>query len=152
MITTSDLQGLIAFAITNNKSAVIRAMNATGNVVASSITDDDLMQQVWNIFTARGLDALKRVLSLVPIDRSKVTQDQAKTLAVKFGGADPNAKLTDWLNTAWQNIGDLVGGHSTTNVVPTIVNTIQQSPINSGVIIAVSIIAIIAILILAFKS
>lgn len=111
-VTTDDIRGYIAIAIRNNKAGVVQAMNDSGYPVAGTISNADLLVQVWNVFKANGLPALQTVLSKVAIDLKKLTQKEARTLLVKFQGADPNAKFGDWLQGVGTYFGDLLGGSS----------------------------------------
>lgn len=84
ILTIQDVQGFIALAIANNKQALINAMNATGNNVAQSISNDDLFTAVNNVFINKGVQTLKIILDKVPIDKSKFTQAQLDDLVKKY--------------------------------------------------------------------
>lgn len=144
MITTNDIQGIIALSILNNKQGVIRAMNSTGNAVASNISDADLAAALWNVFSAQGIAGLKNVLSGVQIDASNLTQEEAKALTVKFKGADPNAKFGDWIQGVGSFFGDLLGGTSvTTNTVTSMSSESALSPTTISLIVVAGLILIV---------
>jgi len=148
MITTNDIKDLIAFAISNNKEALIRAMNASGYFTSPVISDSDLLTSVWNVFSLQGLTGLRNVLNRVPLNRSAITDVQAQDLAVRFINADVNAKFNigDLFNQGINFVGDLLGGHSvTTGTTPT-QQQVSKPAISSTSIIGVSIIGIILII------
>lgn len=154
MITTQDLQGIIALAVQNNKPGVIQAMNATGNSVASTISDDDLLQSVWNVFNANGLNALKNVLSKVTLNKAMLSADQQNALITKFGlTKNTAAKCSftsplDCLTGPVNYVGDLLGGHSSTTVAPTVTNLTPS--LTSSQIMWIAGISIVSIVILLF--
>lgn len=144
MITTNDIQGIIALAILNNKQGVIRAMNSTGNAVAANISDADLAAALWNVFSAQGVAGLKNVLSGVKIDTSNLTQEEARALTVKFKGADPNAKFGDWLQGVGNYFGDLLGGSSvTTGTVTSMSSESAISPTTIALIVVAGLILMV---------
>lgn len=159
MITTQTLNALIAFTIQNNKAALIQAMNDAGNSVAENISDDDLLQSTWNVFSSKGLDALKNVLSKVPLNKSVLSTAQQNTLIKTFGlTINPSAKcdLThplDCVTGVINYAGDLIGGHSTTT---TTAPQTQSVPLLSKSAIlwqaGGSIVAIVVLLIVFRKS
>lgn len=144
MITTNDIQALIAFAIENNKPGVIQAMNSTGNPVSMNISDAKLAEEVWNVFDDKGVTGLQVVLSKVPIDRTKVTEKEAKAFIAKFKNVDPNAKFGDIVKGIGDYFGDLLGGSTVTG------GTVQQmfsesalSPALIGLIVVAGLILIV---------
>lgn len=148
-ITTNDVQALIAFAIRNNKSGLINAMNATGNPVLSNISDDNLFTVVNNVFISKGIEGLKSILLRVPLDKNKLTEDQARNLLLKFNintSINPNARM-GWLSNIGQSIGDFLSGHSTVQQPS---SSSVSSPIISGnTLIYLAVAAIILIIIVA---
>lgn len=148
-LTTQDIQALIAFAITNNKQGLIAAMNATGNTVAMNITDDALLQRTLNVFTTKGLDGIRNILSRVTVDKSKVTQKQKDIITQKFQINTSNAKFSDWFNSAVITAEDILGGHTTITSAPIISET--KSPISTTTMIIFAIAAIITIVIILFS-
>lgn len=141
MITTNDIQGLIAFVITNNKPGLIQAMNNTGNFVALNISDNDLYNKVWDVFSKSGITGLQDVLSRVRIDHSKITQEQARVILTKFKDIDPNAKFGDFIGQVGDFFGGLLGGHSVT--APIIQQMTSISSISPGMIGLIVVIGII---------
>lgn len=144
MITTNDIQALIAFAIENNKAGVIQAMNSTGSSISSTISDAKLAEDVWNVFSEEGVSSLQKVLSKVPIDHTKVTEQEAKAFSTKFKNVDPNAKFGDFVKGIGDYFGDLLGGSTV------IGGTVQQmfsesaiSPALVGLIVVVGLILIV---------
>lgn len=111
-MTTNDIQGIITIAIKNNKLGVIRAMNSTGHKTSTHISDADLVEKVWNVFSAEGAPGLKKVLDLVPPIPNKISEQEAKALVVGFRGVRPDARggFEDWLKGIGQYFGDLIGG------------------------------------------
>lgn len=151
MITTNDVHALIAFAIQNNKLGLIQSLNSLGYTVSQNITDEALFTSVRNIYTVKGLNALKAVLDRVALDKRKLTQEEARNLSITYLGAnpDPNAKFGDWLKGLGQGIGDFLSGQSSSTVAPTIVQQTTTSPVSSTTIIILAAVAIVAIVILA---
>lgn len=144
MINTNDIQGIIALAILNNKQGAIQAMNSTGNQVASNISDADLAVKLWNVFSDQGIQGLKNVLSKVAIDRTKITQQEAKALTVQFKGVDPNAKFGDWISGVGTFFGDLLGGSSvTTGTVQSMSSESALSPTMIALIVVVGLILMV---------
>lgn len=144
MITTNDIQALIAFAIENNKPGVIQAMNSTGNPVPSGISDAKLAEDVWDVFSDKGVEGLQRVLSKVPVDRTKVTEEEAKAFVTKFKSIPRDAKFGDWVKGVGDYFGDLLGGSTVTG------GTVQQmfsesalSPALIGLIVVAGLILIV---------
>lgn len=144
MITTNDIQALIAFAIQNNKPGVIEAMNAAGNPVPPSISDAKLAEYLWNVFDDKGVAGLQQVLAKVPVDRTKVTEIEAKAFVTKFKNVDPNSKFGDWIKGVGNYFGDLLGGSTVTG------GTVQQmfsesaiSPALIGLIVVIGLILIV---------
>ena len=118
-ISITDIQGLIAFAILNNKPAVIRSMNFRGYNITTSISDDDLFDKIWNIYVQNGLTPLQNVLSGVPIIKNTVTERQKAVLISTFQDpSSPTGKFGDWFNTAIQNVGDFLGGSTVSTTGP----------------------------------
>lgn len=151
MITTNDIQALIAFSILNNKADTINVMNAYGYQVPSAISDEDLFFKVWGVYQTKGLNELKRILSQVPINKSNVTQEEAKALAVKFQNANPNAKFSDWINNLVGNVGDFLGGHTDVVQSPTIVTQESKSVLPTWVVPVTAVLGISAIVYLFGK-
>lgn len=112
IVTTNDIQAAIAIIVRNNKSGVIAAMNTTGHPVPTNIPGADLVVEVWKVFKAEGIQGLQNVLSKVPVDPTRITQEEARALAITFQGADPNAKFGDWIKGIGTYFGDLLGGSS----------------------------------------
>lgn len=144
MITTNDIQGIIALAILNNKSGVIQALNNTGNPVESGISDADLAVKLWNIYSFKGVEALNNVLSRVSINKNNITQEEAKALTIKFKGADPNAKFGDWISGVGDFFGDLLGGSSVTGgTVQSMTSESAISPTMIGLIVVIGLILMV---------
>lgn len=143
IISVSDLQGLIAFAILNNKQGVINAMNATNNTVAASISDDELYDKVWALFVQKGITALQNVLSRVTIFKNTVTQQQKDVLTSKFKNKDSTAKFSDWFNGALTTMGDLLGGSTVSSGTPGSQTT--ESPISGTAMLLIALAGIIGI-------
>lgn len=153
MITTNDIQALIALAIQNNKNALIQSMNQSGYPVSYGISDEDLFISVLNVFTSKGLVGLKSVLD-IPWDTSTITQEEAKNLAIRFQGLDPSVNTnsrSSWLSDLGKNIGDLLSGHTTVTVDPTIITKKPSLSATQIIIIAAVAIAAIVILAIVFK-
>lgn len=150
MININDLQALIAFAIANNKAGLIQSLNASGYSVSSVISDTDLYNFVEAIYNTRGLAILKDILNKVALDKSKLTQDQAKNLLIAYNNitVDPNAKFGDWIKEAGQTIGDFLSGTNTITQTGATSNQTVTSPISATTIIIIAGIAIVAIVIL----
>ena len=149
MITTNDIQALIALAISNNKQGLIRAMNNIGYSISQNISDADLFTVSNNFYIQKGFDALKNLFSNVPFDKSQLSQMQLQNLASRYASANPNAKNPSWFTDALTNFSDFLSGH--TNVVqPTVdSNTTISSPISAKTIIILASFGIIAIVIIA---
>lgn len=151
-INIADVQALIAFAILNNKSGLIDAMNYYGYPIAGNISDDDLFTAVGTIGDKEGIKKLQTVLSRVPIDKSKLTQEEAKNLAIKFRdfnpNSNPNAKLSDWFKNLGQGIGDFFSGHTVVNQNPNTLSQTSEPVLSPFAILTVAIVGIIAILLI----
>lgn len=150
MININDLQALIAFAIANNKAGLIQSLNAYGYSVSSVISDTDLYNFVEAIYNTRGLAIIKDILNKVALDKSKLTQDQAKNLLIAYNNitVDQNAKFGDWIKEAGQTIGDFLSGTNTITQTGATSNQTVTSPISATTIIIIAGIAIVAIVIL----
>lgn len=144
MITTNDIAALISFAILNNKQGVIQAMNSTGNTVPAGISDAKLAEEVWNVFDNKGVQALQQVLSKVPVDRTKVTEEEAKAFVTKFKGVDPAAKFGDWITGVGNYFGDLLGGSSVST--GTVTQMFSESAISPALIGLITVIGLILII------
>lgn len=135
MITTNDIRGLINLTVQRFKPALIQAMNATGNPVSFTISDDDLADKTWNVFATQGLNGLIAVISRVPVDKSKLTPAEQNALIRIFNlPVNPSQKCgfahpLDCITGAINYVGDLVGGTSTTVVAP-----VTQSQTSSSVL------------------
>lgn len=147
MITTSDIQGLISLAIVNNKQGLIQAMNNTGNTVLLSISDEDLYDKVWAVFSKNGIDGLQRVLSRVRVDHAKVTPDQAQKLTLKFQEPSNTTKFKDWFNNTITFFGDLIGGSSVSISTPTTQEQTASSAISPTLLGLITVLGIILIVI-----
>lgn len=144
-VTVNDVNALIAFAIENNKPALIGAMNATGNPVSSTISDDDLFNSVEKVFTKKGLDGLKVVLSMVPVDKSKVSLTELNNLGARLSGTtSTTAKSGDF----WEDIADFFGGTTEIVQVPTTATTTTSPILEPTTIIYLAVGGIIAIVVL----
>lgn len=149
-LTSDDVYALIAFAIKNNKSALIKSLNSSGYSVAANISDDDLFNYVKIAFNQRGVNKLVEILNKVPVDKSKITESEARNLAIKYNDFNPNAKFN--LGHLGQSIGDFFSGHSVTNTAPSVIVSNVKSAISPVVIISIAILGIIAIVIIARTS
>lgn len=145
MITTNDLNALIAFSIQNNKPGTIKAMNSAGYPVLSNISDASLFNAVQKVYTDQGLSALKQVLNMVPTDKSKLTQEQAKNLLITYKNlqVDPNAKFGDFLQSLGSGIGDFLSGHTTVSTSGG--STIITPTLSSGTLLFTAIAGVILI-------
>lgn len=157
-ITTQQIQALIAFTISNNKPAVINAMNATGNYVSSNITDDDLFTAVNNVFIQKGLGNIKVIFSKIPIITSKLTVAQQTNIANYYKSttvkSNPNLRcgFTHPLDCL-QSVVDLVAGSSQTVSTPSSTNTVPVlSPTTLAYIAGIAMIIIIILLIVFRKT
>jgi len=157
-LTTQDVQAVIAFAILNNKPGLIHAMNSLGTIVPANVSDADLFTAVNNIFATRGITGLESLLNGVPLDKSKITEEEAKNLVIKYKGTDGNIPTNSnlfltpgWLNRLGEGIGDFLSGHSVVVQNPTVI--VSKSPISTTTIIIIAAVAVIAIVVLtiAFK-
>lgn len=150
MININDLQALIAFAIANNKVGLIQSLNASGYNVSPVISDTDLYNFVEAIYNTRGLSALKAILNKVALDKSKLTQEQAKNLLIAYNNitVDPNARFGDWIKEAGQTIGDFLSGTNTISQTGATSTQTVTSPISATTVIIIAGIAIVAIVIL----
>lgn len=148
MINIADVQALIAFAILNNKSGLINAMNAYGHPVSNDISDAELYNAVSKAWQEDGISELKNILSRVPLDKSKITEEQAKNLAIKYNGVDPNAKkIGDFLNSLGQGIGDFLSGTTVVNQNPNL-STQSSEPVLPAWVVPTT--AIISMAVIAF--
>lgn len=143
MINTNDIQALVAFAILNNRTGVIQAMNSTGNAVAANISDTDLAVALWNVFAAQGVTGLKNVLARVPVDPTQISEEEAKALMVKFNNVNPNAKFGDWIKGVGDYFGDLLGGSSVTG--GTVQNMTSESVLSPTIIALIVVAGLILI-------
>lgn len=150
-INIADIQALIAFAIQNNKQGVINVMNASGYPVSSNISDSDLFDAVGKVGDNHGMKALENILSKVTIDKSKLTQEQAKNLAIKFQGIDPNAKFSDWFGKLSTQIGDFFSGNTVVNQNPNVQTQNSEPEVSPYIIISVALVGIVAIVWLQMK-
>lgn len=142
ILTTDDIRGYIAIAIRNNKSGVISAMNSTGNNVPSGISNAELVARLWDVFAAQGITGLQNVLSRVPIDKVKITTEEAEELVTRFRGTPPaNTKLVDVLKGVGDYFGDLLGGSSVSG--GTVTNVSAQSALSPTTITLIVIIGLI---------
>lgn len=148
-VTTNDIQGYIAIAVRNNKSGVINAMNSTGHLVAAGIASADLLVKVWDVFKQEGIDGLQNVLSKVPVNPEKLSQDEAQAAVVRFRGVDPNAKFGDWIKGVGNYFGDLLGGSSVTGGT---VSNMNSQPALSGTAIGLIVVIGLVLMILFRKS
>lgn len=142
-INIADVQALIELAILNNKDGLIRAMNSSGYPVASNISDADLFHETAKVGDKKGIKALTKVLLKVSIDKTKLTEAQAKYLAIKFKDIDPNAKW-NW-NNIGQSIGDFFSGTTVINQNPNIATQTSESALSPIWIIITAILGIGAI-------
>lgn len=117
MINIADLQAFIAFAVKNNKQGLIQAMNSSGYPVSPNISDAYLFNEVAKVGD-KSIKRLKNVLAKVTIDTSKLTEQQARNLAIKYKDFNPNAKW-NW-NNIGQSIGDFLSGTTVVNSNPNI--------------------------------
>lgn len=146
ILTITDIQGLIGIAIVNNKSMVIQAMNTNGYPISLNISDDDLFDKVYTVFTKDGIAALTRVLSKVPVNRTALTQDQARALITRFQNPEmANAKFGDLVGSVKNFFGDLIGG-STIGSGP-ISNSISTAALSPGILAILVVIGVILIII-----
>lgn len=152
MITTEDIQALIAYAILNNKPGVILAMNNAGYTVPDSIKDVDLFFALWTLYRMKGLPGLKTVLDNVEIKKEKVSAKEATAFAVKFKGINPNAKFGDILNQIGTFFGDLIGGSTTVTQGGTTVSQQTSSVLPTWVVPTVSIVGILVIAYMFIKN
>lgn len=143
MLNIRDIQALIAFAVMNNKLGVIQAMNNTGNFVPFNISDTVLFDAVLNVYETQGLNALKIVLNQVALDRSKLTQDEARNLFIKYNNLDPaTAKFS--LDNIGKSIGDFLSGTTVVNQTGgTLTSTSVLSPTTLTLIVVIGIILMI---------
>lgn len=140
MITTNDIQALIAFVIENNKPGVIQAMNSTGNPVGMGISDAKLAESLWNVFSKQGVSGLQKVLSKVPVDHTKVSEVEAKAFVSKFRNIDPNTKFADWIKGVGNYFGDLLGGSTVTG--GTVQQMFSESAISPSMIVLIVVIGL----------
>lgn len=110
MVTYTDIQGLIALAIRNNRNGFIAAMNSAGYPVLQNISEDELYQAALQILSEKGIQALRPVLNRVPINKNSISQPLRDVLTAKFAPA--NQRSGNWFNNAVTFIGDLIGGSS----------------------------------------
>lgn len=148
-VTTNDIQAYIAIAIRNNKAGVRNAMNSTGHLVPAGIASSDLLVKVWDVFKQEGIDGLQNVLSKVPVNPEKLSQDEAQAAVVRFRGVDPNAKFGDWIKGVGNYFGDLLGGSSVTG--GTVSNMSSQAAL-SGTAIGLIVVIGLVLMILFRKS
>lgn len=125
MINIADIQALIAFAVKNNKQGLIQAMNSSGYPVSSTISDAYLFNEVAKVGD-KSKKKLKNILAKVPVDKSKLTEQQARNLAIKYKEFNPNAKW-NW-NNIGQSIGDFLSGTTVINSNPNI-TTQTKTPV-----------------------
>lgn len=140
MITTNDISALIAFAIQNNKPGVIQAMNATGNSVPSVISDAKLAEDLWNVFSNKGVSGLQQVLDRVTVDSTKITPTEAQGFVTRFKNVNPTAKL-DWLKGIGTYFGDLLGGSSVNT--GTVTQMFSESAISPTIIALIVVVGLI---------
>lgn len=142
MITTNDIKQLINLTVLRFKPALIQAMNATGNSVSVTISDNELADRTWDVFVKTGWNGLQQVIGRVPLDKSKLTPAEQNALirifslpvnpSVKCGFAHPLDCLTGAINY----VGDLVGGTSTSITNPIIQQQTSSSALPTWAIIA----------------
>lgn len=142
MITTTDIKNLIDLTVLRFKPALIQAMNATGNTVALTISDDALADRTWDVFVKRGWNGLQQILGRVVIDKSKLSAAEQNALIRIFGlPFNTSSKCgfsnpLDCLTGAINYVGDLVGGSSVS-----ITNPITQQQTSSSALPTWAIIA-----------
>lgn len=141
IVTTDDIQAAIAIIVRNNKPGVIAAMASTGHPVRTNIQNADLVVAVWNVFKAEGITGLQNVLSKVPVDPTRLTQEEARALSITFQGADPNAKFGDWIKGVGTYFGDLLGGSSVSGGnVSSMMSESALSPAMIGFVVVIGVI------------
>lgn len=145
-LNIADIQALIELYILNNKSGLINAMNSSGYPVAQNISDADLFYAVGKVGDDKGLKALQDILVQVPFDTSKLTAQEAKNLAIKYGNVDPNAKLSDYFKDLGTKIGDFFSGHTVVNQNPNVITQNSEPVLSPLAILSVAIIGIVSII------
>lgn len=148
-INIADVQAIIALAINNNKEGVINAMNLNKYYVSVDISDNDLFNRLALIADKNGINELKNILSNVPFDKSKLTEDELNNLDIKFGSIQKNAnnKVSGVnLKNVFDTIGDFFSGNTIISTNPNIQT--QETLLSPMMIISVAVIAIIAIIII----
>lgn len=141
-MTTEDIQGLIALAITNNRVAFINALAANGYVVRTGISDEDLYVVGLNILNEKGAQATIDILNRVQLNKTALSEDQKSALRQKFSPALRG--FGDWFNDTVTYVGDLLGGHSTTTTpVTNVQSTSALSPFMLGLIVTIGIILMV---------
>ena len=152
-VTTNDILSLINATIQNNYSGVVSAMNQTGNIVPTTISNTDLLAKVWTVFTSNGVDGLKKVLDLVPVDKTKDLKPFV-SLGKTFGATQNSVTIkqtggcTDF-TSCLQYAGTILSGGSQTTVLPSQTITSNSSSFNP-VIIVIALIGIFALILLAY--
>lgn len=104
-MTLQQFQGVVAFAVRNNKTAIVSRLNQLGYSTPMNISDVDLYDKLIGIFSASGLDEINIIFAGVPIDYTKITPEEAQRVFIEVGGIQPVAQkgqvtqsLTDYLD------------------------------------------------------
>lgn len=142
-----DAEALIAFAVHNNRKDTLSALRAYGYVIDENISDADLFTTIRNIWAEEGIVRVAEILKSVPFDMSKITQEQARNLAIKYKDAEPAPnERGEWWGKFFTNVGDFFSGNTQISQNPNITqqtSTACLSPIWVAIIVILGIIAMI---------
>lgn len=148
-INIADVQALIAFSILNNKRGVINAMNSSGYLVPENISDSDLFDSVAKIGDEEGIKKLQSILYKVTIDKSKITEEQARNLSIKFGNVPANAQAkSNWFQNLATQVGDFFSGTTVVNQNPNVTTQNSEPVLSPLIIVITAIIGIVSIVLL----
>lgn len=146
MATSSDIKGFFAVAINQNRQMLIDNLNNLGYSIPNNISNQNLVDTMFTIYSQKGADEIGRILTGIPIDTSKNSIEELSAIRETLTGkasAQGTRNFFDDLQKLWAGTSSTTGANTSTTKEPAV------SPFMAGlVVIVLSVIIGVAI----FKS
>lgn len=129
MPTIQNIKGFFAFAIQQNRVALISNLNTSGYATPLNISNQDLVDKLYDIYKAHGSSEIEKIVAGINITNTN-QQDLRAIRETLTGESSANQKtFLETLQGLWAGTSSTTGDSTTTTKTPAI------SPIVAAVVL-----------------
>lgn len=145
--TSNNVKGFLSFSVINGRDTIISNLNKLGYPTSFNITNKELVEKMYSIYSDKGSDEISKIIEGITIDKSKYTQQDLREIKSTLTGESvqqisTNKTFLETLQEIWAGTSSTTGDSSSTTTKP-IINPIAA--------VVITVIGIVVVLIIAFR-